>query len=318
MKIVVLDDVELSEKHISRLKSIGSLTIFSGSPSSEEEIVKRAEDAEVIILGWTNLTDRVLSRLTALKHISIWATGYDYVDIAEATRRGITVTNVPAYARNAVAELAVGLMLAVIRNIPRADMDFRSTKSNNWGIFQGTELSGKTIGIIGTGAIGSKVAQIANGFDMKLLAYDVYEKQDLQDKFNLKYVSLEELLKESDVITLHLGLMPSTTNLISGREFELMKENAVIINTARSGLVDQDAMYAALRDRRILGAGLDEIDLSVPSGDEIVKLDNVVLTPHMGFNTKEAKITKTDICVENVWNIINSKPTNLVNPESIK
>lgn len=317
MKIVIMDDILMNDEHIEKLKNIGTLQIYSGIPANKYEIINRAKDADTIVMGWTKLTGEVMDELPNLKYISLWATGYDYVDIEEATKRGIVVTNVPGYAKNAVAELAVSLMLAVMRKIPQADYDVRRTKVYNWGMFNGMELTGKTLGILGTGAIGCRVAQIAHGFDMKIAAYDPYPREDMVKKYNIKYMSFEEIFNESDIVTLHMPLMSSTAKIIGAKEFNMMKRSTIFINTARAELVNQEELYEALKNKKIYGAGLDDVDLSRQSGMDILNLDNVVVTPHMGFNTKEATITKTDICINNVLNYINSQPTNVVNPECL-
>ncbi|HWQ30884.1 MAG TPA: NAD(P)-dependent oxidoreductase, partial [Negativicutes bacterium] len=296
MKIVVLDAVSLSERQVNQLKSIGDATIFTDNPNFEDEIINRAGNAEILICGWTNISRKIMMKLPKLRMISLWATGYDYIDIEAAKELGIVVSNVPAYARNAVAELAVGLMLAVLRHIPEADSDYRRSKSLQWERFQGMELTGKTIGIIGTGAIGGKVARIAKGFDMNILANDLHINEQLVEEVGVKYVEFNSLISESDIITLHIGLGPSTVNLIDKYCFERMKKSAILINTARPGLVNQEHLSRALREGQILGAGLDELDTNSKSAEEIIRLPNVVLTPHMGFNTIEAVKTKTDIC----------------------
>lgn len=313
MKIVVLDSIVINNEQKERLESIGELEIFGALPRDDEEIIKRGKDADIIILGWTKITKEILSRLPNLKMISLWATGYDYVDIEEAKKRGIIVTNVPGYAKNAVAELAVSLMLAVSRKIPGADIDVRKSGEYNWDRFKGRELTEKILGIIGLGAIGFKVAQIAKGFDMKVIAYDPFPKEVLAKEYGIEYVDFKRIFTESDITTIHMPLLPATENIISHREISLMKNSSIFINTARAKLVDQDALYEALASRSIYGAGLDDIDLTSESGSKILDLDNVVLTPHMGFYTEEAITAKTDICIDNVMNYVNLQPTNIVN-----
>ncbi|WZL72517.1 NAD(P)-dependent oxidoreductase [Clostridiaceae bacterium 35-E11] len=312
MKIVVIDDVLMNQEQIELLKGMGELNICSGVPANEEEILKRAENADIIINGWTNFSKDVLGKLPNLKMISLWATGYDHVDIAAAHKRGITVTNIPGYAKNAVAELAVSLMLAVMRKVPQADRDVRESKAYHWGLFQGMELSNKTLGVLGTGVIGCRVIEIASGFNMKIIAYDPKPKDQIIKKYNVRYVSCDEIFLESDVVSVHMPLLPSTKHLITTKNFNQMKKNGIFINTARADLINQDDLYQTLKNKNIFGAGLDDIDLTIQSGIDLLKLDNVVVTPHMGFNTREAIVTKTNICIDNIQNYLNGKSSNEV------
>lgn len=313
MNIVVLDDVTINEEQIERLKKLGNLVVHTGSPNSDAEIIERAKGADIILNGWSYLNKTVLEALPDLKFISLWSTGYDHVDLDVASDQDIRVSNVRGYAKNAVAEMAVGLMLAVMRKIPQADTDVRASQAYRWDLFGGSELTGKTIGILGTGAIGQKVARIAYGFEMKIVAYDPYPNEVLHNKFGVQYVSLDEVVEQSDVLTLHLPLIESTQNLISKTKLKKLKPSAVVINTARAEIIDQDALCASLKSGEIAGAGLDDIHLKSESGLELLELDNVVLTPHIGFNTKEATLVKTDGCIDNVESFINGNPQNVLN-----
>lgn len=218
MNIVVLDDIVLNQEQIDRLKKLGNLKIYFGTPKNNQEIIKRADEADILISGWTYYKNGVFKDLKRIKLISLWSTGYDYVDLCEAKEKSITITNVPGYAKNAVAELAISLMLAVMREIPKADYDVKATNKYNWQKFKGMELSNKTLGIIGIGSIGCRVAEIAKGFDMKVIAYDPYPKKGTEEKYNLKIVSYKTIFKESNIVTLHMPLLPSTKNIITSDE----------------------------------------------------------------------------------------------------
>lgn len=305
MRIVVLDAVTLYNEHIEMLSSLGELVVFSDTPYTKSEILKRAQGADIIISGWTQYPEGILSELPELKMISLWATGTDYVNLDEAKRAGVQVNNVPGYAGNAVAELAFGLMLAVLRKIPQANQDVRSTGTYHWHLFQGRELAGKTLGILGTGAIGMKAARIARGFDMNVLAYDVYKRADSEVQGLLEYVEFDQLFEKSDIVTVHMPLLPETAGIITHRELSSMPPNGVLINTARAGLVDQEALTQCLKSGAIGGAGLDDVDLESPTLKELMNLDQVVLTPHMGFFTEEALRVKTRVCIDNVVKYIN-------------
>ena len=245
--------------------------------------------------------------------ISIWATGYDNVDVEAATRLGIRIAHVPGYATEAVAELCFGLMLAVVRRILPADRDVRHEKQLNWNRFQGMELKGKILGLLGTGAIGARVAEIAHAFGMKLIAYDPVPRRGLAESFQIQYLPLPEVLRRSDILSLHLPLTPKTKGFFSAEEFAQMNPRAIFINTARQAIVDQDALLEALESGRIAAAGLDDIDLSRESGRRLLELEQVVFTPHIGFHTAEAIAQKTDICFENVIQFVRGNPVNIVN-----
>jgi len=315
MKIVVLDDVNMNSEQKDFLETLGEIHIYKGIPQSNDDLLKRADGAEVLILGWTKISEDILLRLKSLKLISIWATGYDYVDIAAATKFGIIVTNVPDYAKISVAELAFGLMLSVTRHIPRADT-YVKEGNYDWKLFKGNQLQGKTLGLIGLGAIGSEVARLGKMIGMNIICYTRNPSQERAEKLGLEFVDLSRLLRESDIISLHIPLNNSTRNLIGKEQFDLMKPSTVLINTSRAELLDQSSLYDALKGNKIRGAGLDVIDTKDESIKGLLQLDNVVLTPHIGFNTEEATVIKTDICFNNVKNFILGKPSNVVNKES--
>jgi len=313
MKIVILDDVTMTTAQEERLRQHGEVVIFTGVPTHPEEIISRAQGAHILIASWTKINAEILQRLSHVQMISIWATGYDNVDVEAATRRGIRIAHVPGYATEAVAELALGLMLAVVRKILKADRDVRREKQLNWNRFQGTELRGKVLGLLGTGAIGARVAEIAHAFGMKLIAHDLAPRMHLVEKFQLQYLPLQEILTGSDILSLHLPLGPNTKRFLSVQAFGQMKPSSLFINTARQAIVDQDALLWALESGRIAAAGLDDIDLSQESGRRLLELDRVVFTPHIGFHTTEAITQKTDTCFENVIQFIRGNPVNIVN-----
>jgi phosphoglycerate dehydrogenase-like enzyme len=315
MKIAILDDVTMTALQEDRLRQHGEVVIFTGVPIEKDEILSRAQGAHILIASWTKINAEILQNLSQVQMISIWATGYDNVDVEAATRRGIRVAHVPGYATEAVAELALALMLAVVRKILPADRDVRREKHLRWDRFPGTELKGKTLGLLGTGAIGTRVAEIAYALGMSLIAYDLAPRNQLTEKLHLAYLPLGEVLAGSDILSLHLPLTANTEHFLSIREFQQMKRGAIFINTARQAIVDQDALLRALESDRITAAGLDDIDLSLESGRRLLELEQVIFTPHIGFHTTEAITQKTDICFENVIQFIRGNPVNIVNRE---
>lgn len=307
MQVAIIDDVDLSSEDIARLESAGSLLRYAGTPENEEELIARAKSADIIISGWTSYPKGIFQKLPNVRLISLWSTGTDYVNLEEAQNAGIEVRNVRNYAKNAVAELSFGLMLAVMRKIPQSYQNLKKTGANNWQLFGGRELTGKTLGILGTGAIGAKVAKIAGGFDMSVIAYDVRKNNELEESGLVRYVPFSEVLSASDIISLHMPLLPQTRNIISRKEFGQMKSGAVLINTARAELIDQEELLDSLKSGFLSGAGLDDLCLNDPSSAHLLNLDQVVATSHIGFYTEEAVDLKSKICVENVVTFIESE-----------
>jgi len=300
MKMVVVDHVYLEKQHVERLRSLSDLEIFREPPRTQDELKQRIRSAEIVIVGWSHLTKDVIASAKKLKMISIWATTCHYADLQAAKERGIVVTHVPAYATEAVAEHTFALLFAAIRKLPQADKHVRKGDFD-WRPFAGVELHGKTLGIIGTGSIGCRVGEIAKAFKMRVLGYDKYPNLKRAQEIGMKYVDLPTLLKESDFITLHVTLTPETEGLIGRKEIEAMRKGAVIVNTSQGKVIDERALVAALKSGRIAAAGLDVFAAEPPAkNNPLFKLDNVVLSPHVGFNTVEAAKRCTDICIDNV------------------
>jgi phosphoglycerate dehydrogenase-like enzyme len=311
MRIVVLDDIGIGAEDLRRLEQKGDVRVFSGSPHGLDEVVERARGAEVVISGWTKIDGRVLAALPGLQLVSLWATGLDNVDLAAAHAHDVVVSHVPSYAANAVAELALGLMLAVLRKIPAADQHLRRSGRPEWQPFQGGELHGKRLGVVGTGVIGQRVARVGRCLGMSLLGYDLQPSQAMIDELGMRYLTLSQLFADSDVVTLHAPLTPDTQDLVDGALLRRLPETAVVINTARAGLISQDDLLEVLRAKAIAGAGLDVIDLSLESGAGLLALDNVVATPHIGFYTREALANLTEVCVDNVVGFLEGAPVNV-------
>jgi D-3-phosphoglycerate dehydrogenase len=300
MKIVVVDHVYLEEEHIKKLQSIGDLEVFENPPKTAEELKERIKEADIVIVGWSDLTKNVIDSAKRLKMVSIWATTCHYADLEAAKERGIMVTHIPGYAMEAVAEHTFALLLAAIRKLPLADKHVRNG-GFDWRPFGGIELHGKTLGIIGTGSIGCRVAEIAKAFKMRTLGYDKYPNVKRAEEIGMKYVDLYTLLKESDFITLHVTLTSETERLIGKKEIEAMKKGVVLINTSQGKVVDEKALVDALKSGKMSFAGLDVFGEEPPAKDNsLFKLDNTILSPHVGFHTTEAAKRCTDICVENV------------------
>jgi len=311
MKIVVVDHVYLEKEHIEKLRSIGDAEIFKDMPKNSEELKRRIVDADIAIVGWSHLTEEILKAAEKLKMVSIWATTCHYVDLKTARERKIVVTHVPGYATEAVAEHVFALLLAAARKLLLADRHVRRGEFD-WRPFRGLELAGRTIGVIGTGAIGCRVAEIAKAFKMRILAFDKYPNFERAEEIGMKYVDLQTLLRESDVITLHVPLTPETEGLIGKSDIDLMKEGCVLINTSQGKVIDEKALIEALKSRKIAYAGLDVFEEEPPPKDNpLFKLENTVLSPHIGFHTLEAAKRCTEICIDNIVKFIEGQPQNL-------
>jgi len=226
------------------------------------------------------------------------------------------VISAPGANSGAVADLTFGLFLSLARSIPFAD---RAVKEGGWPRIVGIDLSGKTLGIIGLGQVGKKVAKRALGFDMTVLAYDVVKDEDFAQKWGISYRSLDEVFAESDFLSIHVPLIDSTRKLIAKRELQLMKKGAFLVNIARGGVVDEEALYQALLEGKIRGAALDVFLSEPPEGNPLFALDSVIATPHMGGYTTEALRETGMICARGIVDTLRGKrPQNIVNPEVLK
>jgi glyoxylate reductase len=310
MRIVVADHVHLEQEHIRKLQSLGELEIFKEPPKTTDELKERIKTADVVIVGWSDLTKEVMDSTERLRMVSIWATTCHYADLEAAKKRGIVVTHVPAYSTESVAEHAFTLLLATVRKLRLADEHVRKG-SFDWRPFGGRELAGKTLGVIGTGAIGCRVAEIAKAFKMQVVGYDKYPNPKRAEEIGIKYVDLSTLLKESDFITLHVTLTSETERLIGKKEIAAMKNGVVIVNTSQGKVIDEKALVDALRSGKLSAAGLDVFAEEPPAKDNpLFKLNNVVLSPHIGFHTFEAAKRCTDICIDNVAKFLKGQVQN--------
>ncbi len=256
-----------------------------GRPLNEQELVALIPGMDALITGTDEVTDKVIAAgMPTLKVIGKYGVGYDNIDVTAAKQQGVQVTFTPGVLTKAVAELAMGLLLAAARNIAAMDLLVRQGK---WERITGTELSGKTMGIVGTGNIGKEVAKRAAAFDMNVIAYDVFPNNEFAAQYGIRYVSLSELFKEADFISLHTPSMPETVGMIDMKCLQSMKNTAVLINTARGDLIVGEHLIKALQEGIIAGAGLDTFALEPLRDERFFKLSNVVLSPHAGSNTRE-------------------------------
>ena len=252
---------------------------------TEERLSELLADVDGAIVGVVPLTARVLDHAPKLKIIAAHGVGVDHIDLQAAARAGVVVANCPGANDQAVADLTIGLMISLARQIPLVDQDVRSGK---WGRYEGSELWKKSVGLIGLGRIGRGVARRALGFDMQVLAYDPYVDDQQAQAIGVRMASLDEVITAADFVSLHTPLTEETRHLIGKQQLEQMKPSAFLINTARGGLIDEEALYGALVGGKLAGAGLDAFAVEPPVGSPLLGLKNVVLTPHIGAHTKEA------------------------------
>jgi len=288
-------------------------------PVSRRELLKtvRDKDGLLCLLG-DKIDKEVIETGARLKIISAYAVGYDNIDLAYATRKRIMVTNTPGVLTEATAELAWAIIFASARRIAEADRFIRTGRFKTWGpqLMLGTELHHKTLGIIGAGRIGQAVARKAAGFKMRIIYTDTVPRPELEKPTGARRVTLPRLLAESDVVTIHTPLTAGTRHLISRQELSLMKPTAYLINTSRGPVVDEAALVAALRHKRIAGAGLDVYEQEPRIHPGLLKLENVVLLPHIGSATTQTREKMALMAAENlIAGLKGKRPPNLVNPK---
>lgn len=310
MKVIIAD--QINEKGIKDLEEVAEVVVDTSI--TQEDLINTIKDFDAIIVrSRTKVTRAVIEAAEKLKIIARAGVGVDNVDMEAATEKGIMVVNAPESTSVTVAEHAMGLIMALTRKISIAD---KSVKEGKWekSKFMGTELNGKTLGIIGLGRIGTQVSIRAKAFGMEILVYDPYVTEEAGAEIGVRVVDLEHLLKNSDVMTIHVPLTPETKYLISADEFEIMKENAIIVNAARGGIINEADLYDALTSGKIAGAGLDVFETEPPENSPLLTLDSVVLTPHIGASTKEAQRDAAIIVANEVKKVFMGKaPKNVLN-----
>ena len=284
--------------------------------ATEDEMCELVADVDAAIVSLDPLTEKVLAGGPRLKMVARCGVGYDNIDVAAAARMGVFVTNVPGANSRAVAEMALGLMFDVARRISMMD---RRMRAGIWKGHVGFELGGKTLGVVGTGAIGKLVAELGAGLGMRALCYSRTHNGAWAGAVGATYVSLDELLTASDIVSLHTALTDNTRNLLSGRELALMKPSAILINTSRGAIVDEEALFAALKEGRLSGAGLDVFAEEPIGRSRLLELENVVLTPHISGLTAESAHAMAMGAARNVVAVLRGQmPENAVNAPQVR
>lgn len=289
--------------------------------------VEKAKDADILsVFIYSQVSKEVIDNVPNLKLIVTRSTGFDHIDVEYAKSKGIKIANVPHYGENTVAEHTFALILALSRNIHKTYVRVNQGNFSLKGLM-GFDLKGKTLGVIGTGRIGMHVIKIAKGFGMNILAYDAFPNHFMAEFLDFKYVTLEELLKNSDIITIHVPYSKSTHHLINKENIKLVKKGAILINTARGGIVDTEVLYQALEDGTLAGAGLDTFEgeeilkedmmilsknypveklKAVVMTSKLIRMENVVFTPHIAFFSKEAIKRIIDTTFYNISGFLNN------------
>jgi D-3-phosphoglycerate dehydrogenase len=291
---------------INELKKFADEITFNpaGRPLTEEELVPLLENCDGYIAGLDFVTAKAVESCKKLKVISRYGAGVDRVDIDAASGRGIAVCNTPGVNADAVADLAFGLILSVARRIPALD---RLTKEGKWTRSTGVELSGKTIGILGLGAIGKAVARRARGFSMRVLAFDPDIDEAYARANGIETADFGGAVKNADILSLHLPLNDETRHIINGEVMSGMKRGAIIINAARGGLIDEGAACELLKSGHLGGLGLDAYEEEPPTASPLFEMDNVVATPHTGAHTREATANMAALAVSNLIDVLSGK-----------
>lgn len=286
---------------------------YRGKRLLENELLELIGGVHALLTGVDQVTAKVINAADELKVISKFGTGVDNIDVAAATQKGVIVTNAPGMNSDAVADMTFSLILSIARRIPFANDQVRK---GNWPLIVGTEICNKTLGLIGLGQIGKRVAMRAGGFNMKILAYELLPDEQFVQELGINLVPLNRLLQESDFVSIHVPLTSETKDLIKTEQLEMMKPTAYLINTARGGIVDENALHAALESGEIAGAAFDVFKEEPLKEKALIELDNFIATPHISPFTKEAIENAEKLSAQNIIDVLKGQfPPFILNPE---
>ncbi len=317
MKIVVLDGYTLNPGDLSweGLEKLGELKVYDRTPI--DKIVERIGDAEIVFTNKVPITRETLEK-TNIKYIGVLATGYNIVDVGAAKEKGIPVTNIPTYGTDSVAQMVFAHLLEICHHVAAHSEAVKAgewTNNDDWCFWKHPliELADKTMGVIGHGRIGQAVGRIAQAFGMKVLANDKYQNKDLESD-TLKYVELDELLANSDIISLHCPLFDDNKGIINKNTIAKMKDNVIIINTSRGPLIVEEDLAEALNSGKVYSAGLDVVSTEpIKADNPLLKAKNIFITPHIAWAPKESRQRLMDIAVDSLKAFIKGQPVNVVN-----
>ena len=313
MNIVCVEPLGISQEQFETLKKDfaaqgHNFTYFMDRKEDSLTLVARMKDAEIAVISNIKLSAETLQQCPHLQYLSVAFTGLDHIDLAYCQQHGITVQNAAGYSTTAVSELAVGLMLDLLRQITHFDGTIRQGQGR--GMFLGRELKGKTVGVVGTGAIGTAVIRLLNAFGCRVLAYNRSQHDEVK-ALGATYTDLDNLMQQSDIVTLHVPMTAETHHLISAQRIAMMKPNAILINTARGNVVDIPALADALKKGTISGAGIDvyEQEPPLPTDHPLLHAPNCVCVPHIGYASREAFYIRADIVFDHVRNFLHKTCT---------
>ena len=311
MHIVFAESLGIAQSELEQIQSrftqMGhTMAFYTDRNELPEELIARMSDADIVAISNIPLREQVLSHCPRLKMLSVGFTGLDHIDLNYCQSLHISVVNAAGYSTTAVSELAVGLMIDVMRRITQLHTATHS--GGQRGTFLGSELRGKTVGIVGTGAIGTATAKLLLAFGCNVIAHSRSERASVS-AMGVHYRSLNDLLKESDIVSLHVPLNDNTFHLIGEQQLATMRPGAILINTARGNVVDMDALSAALRNGQLSGAAVDvyEKEPPLPSKHPLLQCENCITVPHVGYATRESFAIRKDIVVQNIVNFLASK-----------
>lgn len=314
MKIVLLESLGIAEKELDqfaqKLKAEGHEFCAYEKNTDEDVQIERAKDADVIMIANMPLSGKVIRSCPSLKYIDVAFTGVDHVDLEAAKERKVAVSNASGYSNESVAELSLCMMLSLLRNVKQVEDRCRNEGTKDGLV--GRELKGKTVGIVGLGAIGKRVAQLVKAFGCEVLAYSRHPKEENKDLAS--YVSLDELLQKSDIVTLHCPLTDETRHIIDKEKIGMMKQGAILINAARGPVVDYEALAAALEEGKVGGAGIDVFEGEPPIKKDhpMLKTPNTIATPHIAFASAESMTLRAGIVFDNLEKWVAGKQQNVI------
>lgn len=314
MKIILLESLAISEEVLSgyakKLEELGHEFTAYSKDTNEDVQIERVKDADVIMIANMSLSAKVIHASRNLKFINIAFTGFDHVDLDAAKAKNVAVSNASGYATNAVAELVIGNVISLLRNVPQVDKRCRDGLTKEGLV--GNELKGKTIGLIGSGAIGLRTAALFRCFGCNIIAFDPFPRTDTPDYIEL--AGLEEVLRASDIITLHCPLNEGTKGLINKERIALMKKRAILVNAARGPIVDSEALAEALNNGEIAGAAIDVFEIEPPLDEDHVLLHskNTIVTPHIAFASEESMELRAEIVFNSLFSWMNGKQINKI------
>jgi len=324
MKPKVFVTRKLPEKALEMIKAECDMEINPNDRVlTKKELISAVSDKDGLLCLLTDeIDEEVIDSGRNLRIIANYAVGYNNIDVEAATKRKIPVTNTPGVLTDTTADMAWALIFTIARRVVEADKFIREGMYKGWGpmMFLGGDIYGKTLGVVGLGRIGKSVVRRAKGFDMKVLYFDAFRADEKVEKeLGIEYVSLEELLKESDFVSIHVPLLPSTHHLIGETELSMMKKTAYLINNSRGPVIDEEALVKALRDKEIAGAALDVFENEPELSPGLADLENVVLTPHISSASIETRTKMAVMAAENLLaGLKGIRPPNIVNPEVLE